>query len=393
MYVTRPLSLLRRSPELLTLQPQDHHGPNSGYLVLFDEECETTTCFGLCKDMSIIGLPLPQNKDLTISHSSGVGETSTTDYDDALFIPVLDQPLSSNLYHVIRRQGNHIGEANASSREEDTRTCCFCTFINDVKPRPLDPLDIYQQFRIKDMKYHGFTAVSVAEDGFPPLFLRRKYWNVNMRPPRHYQLDEALGLNSSLLPVLNLSPSNSSSETMVVGKWYCPFVFVKERSAKLKEQMKRSMFYVVTLEQRWDKIFGFENGENSVRKFIYVDVLVERERACVDEDEAVCDWGHVDNGVIWFKSAQNGEEALRLLGLSVLVAERMRWEQERVGWRIDEIERKVRVKRTEEFEGKGEWRKFGCYVLAERFVFKRMNGSVLLTHDFKHISQIRCIWE
>ena len=288
-------------------------------------------------------------------------------------------------------------EANASSREEDTRTCCFCTFINDVKPRPLDPLDIYQQFRIKDMKYHGFTAVSVAEDGFPPLFLRRKYWNVNMRPPRHYQLDEALGLNSSLralLPVLNFSPSNSSSETVVVGKWYCPFVFVKECDGELEEQMKKSVFYVVTLEQRWDKIFGCENGENSDGKDVYVDVLVEREWACVDEKEAVCDWGHVDNGVMWFRSAKNGEgEEAGLLRLSVLVAERMRWEQERDGWRIDENERKVKVKRREEFEGKGKWRKFGCYVLVERFVFKRMDGSVLLTHDFKHISQIRCIWE
>lgn len=102
MYVTRPLSLLRRSPELLTLAPQE--GPNSGYLVIFDEECETTTCFGLCnsKDNSIRGLPFPQNKDLTI-------EFSGEDYDDVVFIPVLDQPLSSNLYNVILRQGKHKG--------------------------------------------------------------------------------------------------------------------------------------------------------------------------------------------------------------------------------------------------------------------------------------------
>ncbi|GMN38877.1 hypothetical protein TIFTF001_008111 [Ficus carica] len=270
-------------------------------------------------------------------------------------------------------------------------------YINDVKPRPLDPLDIYQQFQIIHKRHHGFTTVSVAPDGFPPLFLRRQYWQVYTRSPRHYQLDEAPGINSSLrarLPELNFLPLNSSSETVVVGKWYCPFVFVKECDEELEEQMKKSVFYVVTLEQRWDKIFGCENGQNSYEKDVYVEVLVEREWACVDEKEAVCDWGHVDSGVIWFRSAKNGEgEEARLLGLSVLVAERVRWEQERVGWRIDENERKVKVKRREEFEGKGKWKKFGCYVLVERFVFKRMDGSALLAHDFKHTSKIRCIWE
>ena len=109
MYVTRPLSLLRRSPELLPLQPQE--GPNSGYLVLFDEECETTTCFGLCKDRSIRSLPFPQDKDLTVCYSTGVGDGRRTYYDDVIFIPALDQPLSSNRYYVIRRQGKHKGYA------------------------------------------------------------------------------------------------------------------------------------------------------------------------------------------------------------------------------------------------------------------------------------------
>lgn len=272
-------------------------------------------------------------------------------------------------------------------------TCCCSKYIKDVKPRPLDPLDIYQQVQINHKKHQGFTAVSVAQDGFPPNFLRRKYWDVHMRTPRHYQLDEAPGLDSSLrarLPNFNFSPSNLSSETVVVGKWYTPFVFVKEDYGRLKEQMKKSMFYEVTLEQRWDKIFECDNAE----KVVYVDVVVDREVACVDEKEAVCDWGRVDNGVIWFRSAQNNEgQDSRLLGLNVLVVERMRWEQERAGFRYNEFERQVKVKRTEEFEGKGEWRKFGCYVLVERFVFKRMDGSVLLTHDFRHTSQIRCKWE
>ena len=107
MYVTRPLSLLKRSPELLSLAPQSQEGPNSGYLVLFDEECKTT-CFGLYKDRSIMAMPFPQNKNLTVSFTSN-GEDSSTNYDDVLFIPVLNRPLSSNRYYVIRLQGKHKG--------------------------------------------------------------------------------------------------------------------------------------------------------------------------------------------------------------------------------------------------------------------------------------------
>ena len=109
MYVTKPLSLLRRSPELLNLAPTE--GPNSGYLVLFDEECERRTCFGLSKETSIKALPFPQNKDLTVTHttSNGNNNRSQTSRDEVAFIPVLDQPLSSNRYYVISRKGKHKG--------------------------------------------------------------------------------------------------------------------------------------------------------------------------------------------------------------------------------------------------------------------------------------------
>ena len=106
MYVTRPLSLLRKRPELLNVTP--HEGPNSGYLVLFDEECELMiTCLGLCRE-KLWSLPFPQNKNLTIRYSPGYG-SSDTYYDGVLFIPVLDQPLSSNKYYGIRRKGRHRG--------------------------------------------------------------------------------------------------------------------------------------------------------------------------------------------------------------------------------------------------------------------------------------------
>ncbi|KAK4357919.1 hypothetical protein RND71_023529 [Anisodus tanguticus] len=63
------------------------------------------------------------------------------------------------------------------------------------------------------------------------------------------------GLNAELwqqLPEFNFTPSSKSSDVVVVGKWYCPFVFIKDGMV-LKEQMKRSMFYEMTLEQRWEQ--------------------------------------------------------------------------------------------------------------------------------------------
>ncbi|KAL5855954.1 hypothetical protein ACOSQ4_005756 [Xanthoceras sorbifolium] len=74
----------------------------------------------------------------------------------------------------------------------------------------------------------------------------------------------------------------------------------------------------------------------------------------------------------------------------------MNWEEERVGW-VRGNERQVSVKREEQccggVHGSDQWRKFGCYVLVERFVLKRMDGSLFLTYDFKHTHHIRSKWE
>ena len=51
------------------------------------------------------------------------------------------------------------------------------------------------------------------------------------------------------------------------------------------------------------------------------------------------------------------------------------------------------MKRVEEFGGIGGWKKFGCYVLVERFVLKRLHGSLVLNYDFKYTDQIRYRWE
>ncbi|OVA06429.1 hypothetical protein BVC80_479g2 [Macleaya cordata] len=100
--------------------------------------------------------------------------------------------------------------------------CCFCNIINDVKPRVFDHRDIYQQVEIFKGN-GGFAAKSVAPDGFPPYFLRRKGWKIYTPGSYHCQLGEALGLDVSLrkrlLPELNLPKSSKFSTAVVVRKW------------------------------------------------------------------------------------------------------------------------------------------------------------------------------
>ncbi|XP_061340753.1 uncharacterized protein LOC133287201 [Gastrolobium bilobum] len=384
MYTTRPISMYKREPAALSQRPLE---PNSGYLVVWDEP-QHYICFGLCEDPNIRHLPFPQDKNLTIKYSR---DNQNIHRDKVLFIPVLNQPLSSNRYYVIRRQGKHQGQASTSSKEEDMDTCLCCSFIQDVKPGPLDPSSDYQQVEIIK-KHRYFQAKSVAPDGVVPMFLRRKGWRVGANTPRNYHLEEALGSNDVLriqLPDFNFSLSNDRSNSVVVGKWYCPFMFVKE-GMRLKEQMKMSVFYVLTLEQRWEKIFSKENG-NSGENSVLVDVVIQREAAKVAGKDAVWDENVGVDSVLWFKSFDDAG-AETSVGLSLEIVERMKWEQERVGW-IASNERQERVVRVEEFGGTNKWEKFSCYLMVESFLLKRMDGSLVLTYEFRHTHHVRCKWE
>jgi hypothetical protein len=104
MYVARPLSMYRTYPSALSLSPPE--GPNSGILVIQDDETEPTCCFGLVKSTDYIGAqPFPQNKDLEVLFPDG----DFTECTRVLFIPVLNQPLSSKQYYVIQRKWKHKG--------------------------------------------------------------------------------------------------------------------------------------------------------------------------------------------------------------------------------------------------------------------------------------------
>lgn len=145
MYSTKNLSRILNSQEQVSSQPD---GPNSGYLVIKDEEAETYSCFGCCKRTTLYHLPLPQNEELIVTYIVSTGASTIVYQNPVFLILVLNQRLSSNLYYAIDAQGDHIGEAFTCSTEEDMVTCCFSPQIKDVKQRPLDPQNPYQQFRI-----------------------------------------------------------------------------------------------------------------------------------------------------------------------------------------------------------------------------------------------------
>lgn len=97
-----------------------------------------------------------------------------------------------------------------------------------MEPEALDPKDLYQQFEISKRDWGGFVAKSVAPDGFPPGFLKRKGWRVYTSIPDDFQLSEAPGLDARLrarLPDFHFPLQQKCSPPVVVGKWYCPFMF------------------------------------------------------------------------------------------------------------------------------------------------------------------------
>ncbi|KAF5194582.1 Duf1262 family protein [Thalictrum thalictroides] len=318
------------------------------------------------------------------------GEHSRVQRDKVWFIPVPDQPLSSNRYYVIIAEGKYKGQACTCSKEEDMVTCCFCcTVVKDVKPRDLDYNNIYQQVEIFKQRW-GYSAKSVAPDGYPPLFLRRQIWTVDTSSSFQCQLSEAHGLNFALrtkLPEFNFPDSN---KRLVVGKWYCPFVFIKEQRAT-KDQMEKSLLYEMTLEQWWEEIYTCNNdySGNNIVSFI---VNVQKEVNSLSGLEAVKDDTNGVAETTWYKCVDSAGGRVSSLGLSKAIVDKMTWVQEMGGW-VGGNDTDVEVKRTEEFKEGKDWQRFSYFVLVERFCLRRMDGTLLLACDFRHTHHIQSKWE
>lgn len=252
------------------------------------------------------------------------------------------------------------------------------------------------------MKIHthhsgGFFAKSITPDGIPPKVLRKKGWRVRTSGSyRSCKLTEALGVDSSLrekLPDFNFPISRKRSPPLVIGKWYCPFIFVREEGRKIKHQMRKNLFYKMTLEQRWEEIYTCErDNENENESVVNVNVYVEREVVLVYGMEATKSGKSDVNDFMWFRG-YNGINRRRVsVGLSSGIVENMRWVEEQGGWVYGNgRERVVTVK--EEVTCEREWNRVGCYVLVESFCLRTLDGKLVLRYDFRHTHKIKCKWE
>lgn len=205
---------------------------------------------------------------------------------------------------------------------------CGGSSISEVEPQPLDPKNIYHHFEIVPRGAYSFHAKSAAADGFPPAFLRQKGWWIYPRTPRNFRLDNVVhGLDYGLranLPELDFPASR------VVGRWYTPFAFVKERS--LRDQAIWSMYCKVTLERRWESVF--KTDDRSVEaNVVMIDAMIEREEVFVGGRKAAWNEELAVDGVVWFSPIGGGEG----VGLRMELVERMKWEEERGGWRRGEL--------------------------------------------------------
>uniref|UniRef100_A0A0D9X7T0 Uncharacterized protein n=1 Tax=Leersia perrieri TaxID=77586 RepID=A0A0D9X7T0_9ORYZ len=355
MYVTRPLSTYLDNPAAVAEQPPD--GPGSGFLVVEDEAAleRATVCCGLCHGTHVLGLPFPQTRKFELQER-----------DVVVFVPVVGEALSASRYYIILAgTGKHAGKVLTCSREEDKTACFFCcSCANDVVPREFDRDDVYQRVEVAQVSRWrpSFKAVAVAPDGVPPYLLRMK--------------------------------GGSPSPAVVVGRWYCPFMFIKEDGKRLKDQVKRCMFYEMTLEQSWQEIYTCNSNTNVKPDEVEVSVTVRRLTATLGgSSEAVQE--EID-GVMWFRSAApaaNSRVDGGGIGLDMVVWERMKWELERGEWVAGDGD-KERIERVERHDGGVglQWNKFGCYLLLECFVLRRMDGSVALTCGFRHTNKIRTKW-
>ncbi|KAL5723439.1 hypothetical protein ACHQM5_006841 [Ranunculus cassubicifolius] len=169
---------------------------------------------------------------------------------------------------------------------------------------------------------------------------------------------------------------------------YCPFVFVKEGN-RLKDQMKESMLYTMNLEQLWEEIYRCEKDKLS-ENYVNVNVDVQNEVNLLFGLEAVKDDKYGPGSILWYSYVDNQGEVTSL-GLSLAIVEKMNVVQELGGW-VGGEDKDVKVERVEEYKGENGWKSFRCFVLVERFSLKRMDGTVILTCDYRHFHQIQCKW-
>ncbi|RZC68520.1 hypothetical protein C5167_031719 [Papaver somniferum] len=329
MYATRPLALYRRDPSILSTLTKG---------LAF--QVEDTCCWGTCKDPTVEELPFPHNKLVTVVYTMGSAHHRRTRIDKVCFIPVLDQPLSSNRFYVITASGKYKGQTHVEfeldfsrqtctcSTEKDMTVCCFCNVIKDVKRRVFDHRDIYQQ---------------VEGGGFRPQVHMIVIW---------------------LKILVSMSLYSYAYHQILI-------LFI----------------YLVRFPHLWlwenaelEEIYTCENF-NSASNFVFVNVTLQKEtiRFFGNESKKNCSQG--GGGFIWYRHVNYNIEGSEL-GLSAAIVERMKWFKQQGGYEIKGENKDVRVEKV-----------FRFFVLAERFTLRRIDGTLFLTCDYKHIHKTRRKWD
>ncbi|TVU06050.1 hypothetical protein EJB05_49241, partial [Eragrostis curvula] len=120
-----------------------HHGAHGEviFVIAFDEMC----CW---VQVTRVGAPVPAEPCVHgVWYMKKQVEHHTTYAHAYVFVPVPDQPLASSRCYAVVAKGALKGLIRACSWEEDMTPCCFCWFINDVKPKPLTRLTFTSTWR------------------------------------------------------------------------------------------------------------------------------------------------------------------------------------------------------------------------------------------------------
>ncbi|XP_057828330.2 uncharacterized protein LOC131039558 [Cryptomeria japonica] len=273
-------------------------------------------------------------------------------------------------------------------------TICFSVSrtVKDIHPRSLQPTNSYQHMQIISSKKYTFTSECIASDGFPPKLLRMKDWTAVVRDMRgNHRLAHVRGENTDLraqLPSFEFPLLQRRSPLVRVGEWYCPFIFINEFGTNLRDpkiQLMECPFYKMVLEKFWEVIY-------STQCMTGQDVDVEK-TLTVEEvllfGEEVTEEIRNNDGSVLFKGVGKQSEQATGVKLSWPIIAKIRADQDRYG--LKQGGGDVRVKKS--FRGTGTEGKFACYVVVERYVLKRMDGSIALTYSFRNSNQIKEKWE
>ncbi|KAJ4825142.1 hypothetical protein Tsubulata_008678 [Turnera subulata] len=368
MYATRLLSQCQKNPSLLSTTLQPSEGPYSGYLVTWDDEDEPSITQPGCwftsnvRSSPLKKLPLPHDKELAIYPM--LRGYSNKNYVTCIFVPVLDQPLSSNKYYLLKHPF-HLGKvATATKSGEKDRNCIGSTEFHYN--------NIYQQFQIwPSQKYERFKISPVTPDAVCPDSLAAEEMAIRTCDSRLPETSQVNGLDATLrmqLPRFQLSqPNRKSTDPLVVGEWYIPSMFVQEKPLLGRDSLYK--MYLVHLEQRW--VEADLSGKN----------VLKTDAAYIYDKKARWSNDYDTDGYASFVAYNaTSQEIERQVRLSGAVVKKMLWLQEKGGWTMD--------KRIKDKAIKDACKGRKPYLLVETFRMWGWDNNEVLRWHFIHSHRI-----